>query len=137
MTKQPARPTKARIVDAAFRTVREVGYGGASARAIAARGGVNQALVFFHFRGPDGALLAALDRSSEERLARYRECMDGVRALPAMVEAARTLFKEDFDSGHVKLLAELVAAGATNADLGKQVAQRVEPALAFSRETFE
>ncbi len=137
MPKKPAKTTKARIVDAAFATVREVGYGGASARAIASRGGFNQALIFYHFGGTDEALLAALDRSTEERLARYRECMDGVLALPAMVEAAKTLFKEDFDSGHLKLLAELVAAGASNPELGKQVALRVAPSLAFSQETFE
>ena len=129
--------TKSRIIDAAFATVREVGYAGASARAIAGRGGFNQALIFYHFGGTDGALLAALDQSTEQRLARYRACLAGVEALPAMVEAARTLFKEDFDSGHVKLLAELVAAGASNPELGKQVALRVEPSLAFSRETFE
>lgn len=137
MPGKPAATTKARIVKAAFATVREVGYGGASARAIAARGGFNQALIFYHFGGTDEALLAALDRSTEERLVRYRECMNDVQALPAMVEAARTLFKEDFDSGHVKLLAELVAAGASNPELGKKVATRVAPSLAFSQETFE
>jgi hypothetical protein len=63
--------------------------------------------------------------------------MDDVTALPEIVEAARRLFREDFDSGHVKLLAELVAAGASNPELGKQVASRVEPSLAFSREAFE
>ena len=137
MPRKPTTTTKARIVKAAFATVREVGYGGTSARAIAALGGFNQALIFYHFGGTDEALLAALDQSTDERLARYRECMNGVEALPAMVDAARTLFKEDFDSGHVKLLAELVAAGASNAELGKQVALRVAPSLAFSRETFE
>jgi AcrR family transcriptional regulator len=129
--------TKARIAEAAFATVRELGYAGASARAIASRGGFNQALIFYHFGGTDEALLAALDRSTDARLGRYRECMEGVQALPAMVEAARMLFKEDFDTGHVKLLAELVAAGASSPELGKQVAMRVAPSLAFSRETFE
>jgi AcrR family transcriptional regulator len=132
-----AASTKARITSAAFSTVRELGYRGASARAIAARGGFNQALIFYHFGGTDGALLAALDQSSEDRLARYHALMDGVTALPEIVEAARRLFREDFDSGHVKLLAELVAAGASNPELGKQVASRAEPSLAFSREAFE
>lgn len=134
---KPKAATKDRIIEAAFMTVRELGYGGATARAIASRGGFNQALIFYHFGGTDEALLAALDRSTEQRLARYRECMDGVQALPDMVEAARTLFKEDFDTGHVKLLAELVAAGASDPELGKKVAARVAPSLAFSTETFD
>ena len=130
-------PIEDRIVEAAFASARDVGYAGSSARVIAAAGGFNQALIFYHFGGVDAALLAALDRSTEARLARYRECLGAVQTLPEMVESAQMLFKEDFESGHVKLLAEMVAAGASDPVLGKEVAARVEPWLAFTGETFE
>ncbi len=129
--------TKGRIIDAAFVTIREVGYSGASARAIAATGGFNQALIFYHFGGVDQALLAALDASAEARLARYHERFDPIEALPAMVAEAHELFKEDVASGHVKLLAELVAAGASKPALGREVVARVDPWLSFTRETFD
>ena len=129
--------TKERIVEAAFETLREVGYSGASARAIAKTGGFNQALIFYHFGGVDEALLAALDRSAEARLARYRETFDPIDDLRQMVDASYALFKEDAATGHVKVLAELVAAGASNPELGAKVVKRVEPSLAFTSATFD
>ena len=54
-----------------------------------------------------------------------------------MAPAAWALFKEDLDSGFVKVLGELIAAGSSKPELGRQVASRVEPSLAFTRETFE
>jgi AcrR family transcriptional regulator len=129
--------TKQRIAEAAFATLREEGYAGASARAIAGRGKFNQALIFYHFGGVDEALLAALDWGSEKRLARYRQTFGEALTFDQMAPAAWTLFKEDLDSGFVKVLGELIAAGSSNPDLGRQVASRVEPSLAFTRETFQ
>lgn len=129
--------TKHKIVDAALKTLKREGYAGASSRAIAATGRFNQALIFYHLGGVDEALLAALDRSNEARLARYREQLGGIDSLPEFAEAARALFREDVQSGHVKVLAELVAAGAANPELGREVAARVDPWFAFTRETFE
>ncbi|MEA2933018.1 MAG: hypothetical protein QOI56_1803, partial [Actinomycetota bacterium] len=40
--------TKGRIVEAALQTLKEKGFTATSARAIAATGGFNQALVFYH-----------------------------------------------------------------------------------------
>ena len=133
----PRRTTKDKIVDAALTTLKRDGYAGASARAIAATGRFNQALIFYHLGGVDEALLAALDRSNDARLARYRKQLDGIDSLPAFAEAARALFREDVASGHVKVLAEMVAAGAASPELGREVAARVEPWLMFTRETFE
>jgi len=62
--------TRAHLVEAALRTLIEEGYAGTSARAIAGRAGLNPALIFYHFGGVDDLLLAALDRSSAERLER-------------------------------------------------------------------
>ena len=124
-------------MDAAFATLRDEGYSGASARAIAARGEFNQALIFYHFGGVDEALLAALDRSTEKRLARYAELFEDAKTLEQMAKTAWVLFKEDLDIGHVKVLGELIAAGSSNKELGAQVATRVEPSLAFTRATFD
>jgi AcrR family transcriptional regulator len=128
--------TKDKIIAAALTMLRTQGYRGASARAIASAGKLNQALIFYHFGSVDAALLAALDRSSAARLARYRERFDGAGALLDLIDAAASLFREDVESGHVKVLAEMIAAGAASPDLGAQVAARVEPWMAFTRETF-
>lgn len=130
-------PTDARILDAAFATLRDRGYAGASARAIAKVGGFNQALIFYHFGSVDDALLAALDRSAEARLTRYKERLEPIGDLREMVEASYALFKEDAETGHVKVLAEMVTAGASKPELGREVAKRVEPSLEFMSTAFE
>jgi AcrR family transcriptional regulator len=128
--------TKEKIVDAALGTLKAEGYAGASSRAIAANGKFNQALIFYHLGGVDEALLAALDRSNELRLARYREVFAGATTLTEMIDAAAMLYREDVESGHVRVLCEMIAAGAGSAELGREVAARVEPWVAFTRETF-
>src|SRR3712207_4123161 len=65
--------TRARIVEAALQTIREEGVVGTSARAIARAGGFNQALIFYHFGSVQDVLLAAVERISEARMARYQE----------------------------------------------------------------
>ena len=63
--------TKRSLVAAAIETLKTEGFAGASARAIAARAGCNQALIFYHFGSVVTLLLAALDEVSASRLERY------------------------------------------------------------------
>src|SRR5256714_6049554 len=69
--KEPFEGTKLQIVEAALETLKAKGFAGASARAIAYRGGFNQALIFYHFGSVQNALLASLDLISERRLEEY------------------------------------------------------------------
>jgi AcrR family transcriptional regulator len=132
-----SQTTTTRIVDAALTVLRTEGYAGASVRSIAAAGGFNQALIFYHFGDVESLLLAALDKSNDERMASYRQRLGDVNALAEVLDAARVLYEEDFASGHVKVLAEMMAAGAASPNLGREVARRVEPWLAFTRETID
>ena len=65
--------TRERIIEAALETVREDGFADTTARAIAARGGFNQALIFYHFGSVDDLLMQAFGRVSQRQVARYRE----------------------------------------------------------------
>src|SRR5258708_12780511 len=51
--------TKLQIAEAALDTLKANGFAGSSARAIAHRGGFNQALIFYHFGSVQNALLPA------------------------------------------------------------------------------
>jgi AcrR family transcriptional regulator len=51
--------TKQRLIDGALQAIRTHGIAGVSARTVAARAGVNQALVFYHFGTLDNLLAAA------------------------------------------------------------------------------
>src|SRR5438477_13159742 len=119
--------TKAAMVEAAIATLKEEGYAGTTARAIAARGGFNQALIYYHFGGVKPLLLAALDRSSAERLDRYRSEFAVATTLAEKTEAAERLFREDVEGGHITVLSEVIAASLANPELGPELVERLRP----------
>jgi AcrR family transcriptional regulator len=123
--------TKERLLDAACAVLREEGYSGASARAIATRAEANSALVFYHFGGVDQLLLAALDRSSAERMAMYREIAGRAKTLEELVEAALRIYRTDLERGYITEFSELVAAAVTKPELRTEIRDRAEPWIAF------
>lgn len=127
MLKADAQTTKQAIVQAAFETLREQGYAGASARAIARRGDFNQALVFYHFGSVQNLLLAALDATSGVRMERYEAALRAAEDAPGLVDAARTLHAEDLESGHITVLTEMIAGSVGNPELGREIVARMEP----------
>jgi AcrR family transcriptional regulator len=129
--------TRARMVEAAWRTLIEEGYAGTSARVIAARGAFNPALVFYHYGGVDDLLLAALDKSSEERLARYRASMSTPATPEELVRRAAELFREDVEGGHVTGVTELIGASLSKPGLRPALVARMRPWLDLTREVLE
>jgi AcrR family transcriptional regulator len=129
--------TRERIVDAALETLKREGFGGASAREIARTGSFNQALVFYHFGSVNKLLLAALDRTSELRMERYRKMLDEGTDLPALLAAAAAMYREDLDAGHIKVMAEMIAGASSEPELGPEIVRRIEPWIAFARGAIE
>jgi AcrR family transcriptional regulator len=129
--------TKERIVEATVATLKSHGYAGASARAIAAEGGFNQALIFYHFGSVRNALLAALDRTSADRMLAYRAAAVEASDVQALVQVATAIYHEDLASGHIKILAELIAGASTDPALGPEIAARITPWIEFAREEIE
>lgn len=119
--------TKARLVEAAIATLQAKGFAGTSAREIAAMGHLNQALVFYHYGSVQNLLLAALDAVSERRLASYGPRFERASTVGELAVLAKEIFREDLENGYVTVLAEMVAGGLSDRDLGLAVAQRIEP----------
>ena len=128
--------TKARIVDAALETLKTDGFAGASARAIAKRGGFNQALIFYHFGSVNDVLLAALDHTSELRMAKYRDAVTGVETIEDAVRVATDLYREDLASGHITVLSEMIAGSLDRPDLGPAIVQRLEPWIELTEQAL-
>jgi AcrR family transcriptional regulator len=129
--------TKDRIVEAAITTLKERGYAGSSARAIAATGSFNQALIFYHFGSVRDALLAALDRTSAERMAAYRTAAASATDIQGLVGVATEIYHEDLASGHITILAELIAGASTDRTLGPEIVARIAPWIDFAREEID
>jgi AcrR family transcriptional regulator len=126
-----AEDTRRRLIDGAIETVRRNGIAGTSARTVAATAGVNQALVFYHFGGVDGLLLAALDVSAAERLGRYQAELAAAPSTREKVDAARRLYREDVEGGHVTVIAELLGASLARPELRPALIERMRPWLAL------
>ena len=124
--------TRERLIDAAIETLKAEGFAGASARAIAATAGVNQALVFYHFGTVNDLLLAALDATSERRMARYQESITSAGQLDELIRVARHVYGEDLDDGHLAVLGAVIAGASTVPDLGPALTARIEPWVAFT-----
>ena len=133
MLKPPAQndslpaTTKERIVAAALETLKEEGFAGTSARAIARRGDFNQALIFYHFGTLNDLLLAALDRTSADRMARYRDAVRRPGTIEDRIQMATELYREDLRTGHITVISELIAGSLARPDLGPEVVARMEP----------
>src|SRR4051812_13390021 len=125
------------ILDAAVETLRKEGFAGATSRAIARAGSFNQALVFYYFGSLDSLLVAALERTSEARLACYREALVEVTTLEQLVETLAALYAEDRTSGHMTVVSQMVAGSLTRPALAPQVLERMRPWLALAEETVE
>jgi AcrR family transcriptional regulator len=128
--------TREALVRGAIEALKEEGFGGASARAIARRAGVNQGLVFYHFGSVANLLLAALDEVSETRRARYQAAVDDAVGLGGLLDAAVAVFEEDLDAGHMAVLAEMIGGASSTPGLGPEVAARLAPWRAFAAEAL-
>src|SRR5581483_1974735 len=136
MTKSSAQ-TRDQILDAAVETLRQDGVAGATSRAIASRGGFNQALVFYHFGSLDGLLLTALERTSEARLARYREALGDVVAIEGLVERLAELYEEDRRSGHMTVVSQMIAGSLARPELAPRVLEQMRPWVELAEQTIE
>jgi AcrR family transcriptional regulator len=115
------------LVHAAIATLEERGFARTSSRAVAERAGVNQALVFYYYGTFDELLLAALERVSTERLARYASAVEEAATASDLVATLRTVYAEDQASGALAVVSEVLAGSVTHAELGPRVVALMQP----------
>jgi len=128
--------TKQRLVEAALATIKQEGYGGTTARAIAGRAGVNQALIYYYFGDIKNLLLAALDETSARRMGSYEALLEKVETVEDLVQMARDIYREDLAAGHVTVLSELIAGSLQHPELGPEVLKRLRPWVDFAEQSI-
>lgn len=98
----------------ALDAVRDVGVAGASARAIGAHAGINQALVFYHFGTVDQLLAEACLDETRRRVESYRRYFGAVTSLRELLDVGRRVHAEELAEGNVNVLVKMLAASHTN-----------------------
>ena len=126
---------KRSLTDAAFTSIRTLGFRGTTARSIASLADCNQAAIYYHFDGIDSLLLQALQQSSQERLHRYRHTLaQPSENLSALIATLEGLYHEDRASGHLELLAELMGGVTARPELGPGIDASTHEWLSFIEE---
>ncbi|WP_181782688.1 TetR/AcrR family transcriptional regulator [Pseudonocardia pini] len=114
-----AAATRGKLIDATIATLREHGIAGVSARTIAAAGGVNQALVFYHFSSVDTLVGEACLATTRRRVESFGPRLDAVGGFAELVEVAGEISAEERDTGNVRVLAQALAGAQTNPALAE------------------
>jgi AcrR family transcriptional regulator len=112
--------TRALLLAAAGDLLREEGYAATSTRAVAERAGTRLSLVHYHFGSKRGLLLAVLEHFTELLLNRQQAMFSDNRPLAEQWRSACDYLREDIDSGYVRVLWELWAAGLADPELAER-----------------
>jgi AcrR family transcriptional regulator len=120
-----ATDTRTAILDAARRRLLVDGYGGLSTRKVAEEAGVPLSQLHYHFGSKQGLILALLEDENQRRLGRQQKMYAEDAPLWQRYERACDFLDDDLDSGYVRVLQEMIAAGWSNAELGDAVRELV------------
>src|SRR2546423_5813824 len=129
--------TRNQILRAAFDTLDDKGVAAATSRAVAERGGFNQALVFYYFGSMDALVLAAVYWTNERRLSAYRAALADAKTLDEVFATAARLFEEDRESGHVTVVSQMIAGSVARPELAPETLKRMQPWLELCEQTLE
>jgi AcrR family transcriptional regulator len=129
--------TRAKIIAATLQTLRDDGIVGATARAIARTGGFNQALIFYHFGGVTGLLVAAAVSEGEQRAARYAPRLESVTTLAELVAVARDLHEAEVAQGGQNVLTQLLAGAASAPELRAGLMKAFQPWMQLVEDSVE
>lgn len=106
------------IIEAARHRLLADGYAGLSTRKVAAEAGVPLSQLHYHFGSKGGLILAVLEEENRRRLERQR-LMYAEADVPLWkrYEQACDYLEDDLDSGYVRVLQEMIAAGWSNPEI--------------------
>ncbi len=113
--------TATAILDATRTRLLAEGYAGLSTRKVAGEAGVPLSQVHYHFGSKRGLVLALLENENQRRLARQTAMYGEEVPLWRRYEQACDFLEDDLESGYVRVLQEMIAAGWSAPELAEVV----------------
>jgi AcrR family transcriptional regulator len=113
--------TRMLIIEAARRRLLADGYAGLSTRKVAEEARVPLSQLHYHFGSKGGLILALFAEENERRLERQARMYAEEVPLWQRYERACDFLEDDLDSGYVRVLQEMIAAGWSNIEIGDAV----------------
>ena len=118
--------TRLRILAAAKDVLLDVGYAHLSTRGIAEAAGVPLSQIHYHFGSKQNLMLALLDMENQMRLARQAAMYEADKPLWEQWLQACDFFDDDLESGYVRVLMEMTAAGWSDQKIAEAVSTQVK-----------
>jgi len=118
--------TRLRILAAAKGVLMEAGYANLLTRGIAEAAGVPLSQIHYHFGSKQKLMLAVLDTENRARLARQEAMFESDKPLWEQWLQACDFFDDDLESGYVRVLMEMTAAGWSNPEIAEAVSAQVQ-----------
>src|ERR1700748_76395 len=115
-----------RILAAAKSALLDAGYAKLATRGIAEAAGVPLSQIHYHFGSKQKLVLAVLDMENQQRLARQAAMYQSNLPLWKQWQQACDFFDEDLDSGYVRVLMEMTAAGWSNQEIADAVSAEIQ-----------
>jgi AcrR family transcriptional regulator len=106
--------TRMVIIAAARRRLLADGYAGLSTRKVADEAGVPLSQLHYHFGSKGGLIMALFEEENQRRLDRQTRMYAEDAPLWQRYERACDFLEDDLDSGYVRVLQEMIAAGWSN-----------------------
>ena len=113
--------TRSRILAAARDCLLADGYASLSTRRVAEVAEVPLSQIHYHFGSKQRLILAVLEAENDRLLARQRAMYGGPEPLWQQWERACDFLDEDLESGYVRILQEMIAAGWSDAEVAAAV----------------
>jgi AcrR family transcriptional regulator len=115
-----------RILAAAKSALLDAGYANLATRGIAEAAGVPLSQIHYHFGSKQNLMLAVLDMENRMRLARQAAMYEADKPLWEQWLQACDFFDDDLESGYVRVLMEMTAAGWSDQEIAKAVSAQVQ-----------
>jgi AcrR family transcriptional regulator len=122
---QATADTHAAILAAARARLLADGYANLSTRAVAEAAGVPLSQIHYHFGSKRQLILAVLDAENARLLERQRAMFDAPEPLWVRWELACDFLDADIESGYVRILQEMIAAGWSDPEVAAAVRDMV------------
>ena len=113
--------TRSRILEAARRRLLVDGFLGLSTRKVADEAEVPLSQLHYHFGSKGGLVLALFEEENKRRLDRQTRMYAEDAPLWQRYERACDFLEDDLESGYVRVLQEMIAAGWSNEQVGDAV----------------
>lgn len=118
---QATADTRSAILAAARGRLLADGYANLSTRAVAESAGVPLSQIHYHFGSKRRLILAVLDGENARLLERQREMFETAQPLWVRWERACDFLDADVESGYVRILQEMIAAGWSDPEVAAAV----------------